>query len=246
MSETTKSPALEAAEIAKLAAEVAALQAEAAKDIALAEKESHNAAISAITLAERKRVEDLTLVQDHYQHHHVFEGAVRSDTVFGLLNTMSAWHRTDPESSWTIDMNSPGGSVIHGMHLFDQIAAYSLRGGGTHHITIAVRGYAASMGGILLQAADKRLIGREAYLMIHEISAGAGGKIGEIKDDVKWYERVCARIVDIFVARAGEAATKNDKTVGITKAAFKKSWERTDWWLDSDESLKLGFVDAIG
>lgn len=249
---TTKSPALEAAEIAKLNAEVAALQAEAAKDTAIALKEQRNADISAITLKERERVEELTGVQDHYQFHHTFDGPVGSNSVYGLLNTMSAWHRLYPESSWTIDINSPGGSVIAGMHLFDQIVAYSIRGGGTHHITMTVRGYAASMAGILLQAADTRRIGPESYLMIHEISAGSGGKIGEIKDDVKWYEKVCQRIVDIFVERSAKAAAA-DKVAeapkgikGITSAAFKKGWTRIDWWIDSAEALKLGFVDEIG
>lgn len=243
---TTKSPALEAAEIAKLNAEVAALAAETAKDQAIALKEQRNADISAITLKERERVEELTAVQDHYQLHHTFDGPVNTASVYGLLNTMSAWDRLHPESAWTIDINSPGGSAIAGMHLFDQIVAYSKRGKGSHHITITVRGMAASMAGILLQAADKRRIGPEAFLMIHEISAGTGGKIGEIKDDVKWYERMCERVASIFVKRATEAAKENDNIKGISAAAFKKSWERTDWWIDSEEALKLGFVDEIG
>lgn len=254
MTETTtpKSPALEAAEIAKLEAEAAALLAKAAQDKAITIKEQRNADVAAIQLAERVRVEELTLVQDHYQFHHTFDGPVNSSSVYGLLNTMSAWHRMHPDSDWTIDINSPGGSVISGMHLFDQLVAYSRRGGGTHHITMTVRGYAASMAGILLQTADVRRIGPESYLMIHEISAGTGGKIGEIKDDVKWYEKLCERVANIFVVRAAEAV-KADKALdtphdikGIVLKDFKKGWERTDWWLDSIESLKLGFVDEIG
>lgn len=242
----TKSPALEAAEIVKLEAEAAAASAQAAKDAAIAVKEQNNAAISAITLAERVRVEELTKVQDHYVFHHTFDGPVKPESVYGLLNSMSAWDRQNPDSAWTIDICSPGGSVISGMHLFDQIVKYSKRGGGNHHITITVRGYAASMAGILLQAADTRRIGPESYLMIHEIASGTGGKIGEIKDDVKWYEKVCSRIVDIFVERSAEASRENPDIKPIQKAVFKKNWERIDWWLDSTESLKHGFVDEIG
>lgn len=243
----TKSPALEAAEIAKLQAEAAAAHAQAAKDAAIALKEESQAQIQALALAERQRVEELTVVQDHYVFHHTFDGRVGSDTVYGCLNTMAAWHRLHPNSAWTIDINSPGGSVISGMHLFDQLTAYSIRGGGTHHITITVRGYAASMAGILLQAADTRRIGPESFLMIHEISSVTGGKIGDIKDDVKWYEKLCERVANIFVGRAQEAAKRNPAQIeGITPAKFKKGWERTDWWIDSSESLKLGFVDEIG
>lgn len=241
-----KSPALEAAEIAKLEAEAASLKVEAVKNQAIALKESHQAAISGITLEERRRVEQLTLVQDHYVFHHAFDGVVGEASVYGCLNTMHAWHRLYPGSDWSITINSPGGSVIHGMHLFDQIVAYSKRGGGEHKITITVRGYAASMAGILLQAADVRRIGPESFLMIHEISSVTGGKIGDMKDDMKWYEKVCERIVDVFVKRAKEAAENNPVVKGITPAVFKKGWERTDWWIDSEESLRLGFVDEIG
>lgn len=232
--------------------EQAKLKEEARKVAAEADQATFDAAIRKITLAERSRMEDLAVVQDHYVHHHFFDGYVGEKSVFGCLNTLAAWHRTEPNCDMDITINSPGGSVIDGMHLFDQITAYSLRGGGTHKVTITVRGYAASMAGILLQAADVRLIGPESYLMIHEISAGTGGKIGEIKDDVKWYQKLCDRVVDIFVARASDAARVDalrDEplgVVGIDKEEFGKRWERHDWWLDSKEALELGFVDGIG
>ena len=247
MSDNT-TPAKEAAEIAKLNAETRQIEldtllaerltlAEIARTEAEAAKEAHNAAMAAITRAERERVEELTMVQDHYAFHHYLDGSVNEKFTYGALNTFNAWHRLYPESAWTIDINSPGGDVVDGMHLFDALTAYSIRGGGAHHITMTVRGYAASMAGILLQAADRRVIGSEAYLMIHEIAAGTGGKIGEIRDDVKWYDKVCERIANLFVQRSGGRISLED---------FKASWERHDWWLDSNEALELGFVDAIG
>lgn len=248
MTETTtpKSPALEAAEIAKLNADVVALGAAAAKDAAIALKEQRNAEMSAITLAERVRVEELTLVQDHYVFHHTFDGPVNPTNVYGLLNTMSAWHRQYPQSNWTIDINSPGGSVIAGMHLFDQIIAHSKRGGGSHHITMTVRGYAASMAGILLQAADTRRCGPESYVMIHEVSSFAQGKIGELKDEIKFLDVMSERIKDIFVARANEVAAVTEGVTGITHEDFQAKWHRQDWWLTSKDSLAYGFIDEIG
>lgn len=227
--------ATEATKSARLDQELKIVQIR--KETAEAIEKEHDAAIRAVTRAERERMEDLALIQDHYAHYHSFEGHVGEKSVFGCLNTLAAWHRADTECDMNITINSPGGSVIDGMHLFDQLATYSLRGGGTHKVVITVRGYAASMAGILLQAADERVIGRESYLMIHEISAGTGGKIGEMKDDVKWYEKLCDRVSDIFVERSGGK---------IDKDTFKTKWERHDWWLDSTEALELGFVDRIG
>lgn len=241
---TEYSPAHEEALIAKLAAETEELKRQATlRDaeirgvLAEAVKEEHQAEIAAIQLRERQRLDELTSVSDHYWFHHFFDGSVSEKTVYSCLNTLNAWHRLHPESAWDITINSPGGSVIDGMHLFDALTAFSRRGGGTHHITMTVRGYAASMGAILLQAVDRRVVGPESYLLVHEISAGASGKIGELKDDIKWYDRICDRVANIFVQRSGGK---------ISAAAFKRNWARKDWWLDSDEALKLGFVDAIG
>lgn len=253
MTDTTepKSPAREAAELLKLELEAEKLRvdtetarieqeqkrAEARRVKAAAQEAEHDAYLRGLRRLEAERTEDLTKVSDFYNHVYVFDQPVSQVSVNTCLNVINTWHRLKPDAPWEIVMNSPGGSVVAGMHLFDQLAGYSERGGGTHKITMTVRGYAASMAGILLQAADVRRIGRESYLMIHEISAGAGGKIGEIKDDVKWYEKVCERIVDIFVERS------NGK---ITAEEFKKGWERIDWWIDSKEALERGFVDKIG
>lgn len=226
---------LRQAELTKLDQELKTV--EIRKALANAIEAEHDAAIRAISRAERERTEKLALIQDHYVQEHFFDGPVGPKSVYACLNTLAAWHRVNPKCDMNITINSPGGSVIDGMHLFDQLATYSLRGGGTHRVTITVRGYAASMAGILLQAADERVIGRESYLMIHEISAGTGGKIGEIKDDVKWYEKLCDRVVDIFVERANGR---------IDRGAFIEAWTRRDWWIDSVEALQLGFVDKIG
>lgn len=171
-------------------------------------------------------------------HHRIyrFSDVVNPNTTKACLQSLAMWDRLDPECKIEVVFNSPGGSVIDGMALFDALNGYSLRGGGSHHLTTGAQGYAASMAGILLQTGDTRWIGAESYLMIHEISAGAAGKIGEIEDAVKFYDRICERVVDIFVKRASGK---------ITKSNFVKRWKRQDWWLDSDEALKLGFVDEV-
>lgn len=234
----------EDAEILKLIAEAshAEAQAEAAKKDAaykdaLARKHDVEAQMESIRLSYEHRDHERALAEDYYQHVYNFEGVVDAATVRACIRFLRQWDRLEPECDLRIIFNSPGGSVTHGMALFDELVTLSKRGGGSHHVTTVIRGYAASMAGILLQAGDHRVSGAESYLMIHEIAAGTGGKIGEIKDDVKFYDRICERVVDIFVDRSGGK---------ISKANFKKRWERQDWWLDSAEALKLGFIDEIG
>jgi ATP-dependent protease ClpP protease subunit len=152
------------------------------------------------------------------------------------IHKLRRWHRTDPTMPIEIIIKSPGGSVVDGMALFDEIVTLSERGGGSHHITTKARGFAASMAGILLQAGDTRLMGPESFVLIHEISSITAGRVSDIKDDIAYYEKTENRIRSIFLDRSGGK---------ITKAQFDKGWKRTDWWLDSDECLKYGFVDAV-
>jgi ATP-dependent Clp endopeptidase proteolytic subunit ClpP len=164
-----------------------------------------------------------------------FEHSVRDTQP--VREKLDTWHRLDPEAPWTIVMNSPGGSVIDGMALFDHLAAHSLRGGGTHHLTIICRGYAASMAGILAQAADDRVCGPESYLMLHKVSTITGGSLDDIEDEVEFLKMITTRVEDIFVNRSGGK---------LTRATLRRKWARRDWWVSSQDALKYGLVDRIG
>lgn len=252
------SPELEAAEILKITAETKKFEAEAAaalqdkelkaadtrKKLAEAKAEEYRSENSRVNMEMTLRQEQFNLAANHYHHEFHFNYGVGEESVEACVAQMAIWHRQDSACPIKIVIDSPGGSVIDGMHLFDEISAYSLRTWdtrdlpkGTHETTMVVRGYAASMAGILLQSADKRIIGPEAFLMIHEISTFARGKIGEIKDEVKFLDKISERVVNLFVTRSGGKISKED---------FKKQWDRQDWWLTSEESLQYGFVDQIG
>lgn len=64
-------------------------------------------------------------------------------------------------SEITIIMNNPGGEWYHGMAIYDAIQNARC------HCTIKVYGYAMSMGSIILQAADKRILMPNSRFMIH-------------------------------------------------------------------------------
>jgi ATP-dependent protease ClpP protease subunit len=224
------------AETAKLLADIETARAITRKAEAEADAAEHAATIASHAATKAGEDELARTRSDEHCRVYQFNGTVDQGSVDKCMAKLRLWDRIDPDCPIEVIFNSPGGGVIAGMALFDLLTRLSLRGGGSHHVTIGAQGYAASMAGILLQAGDTRWIGSQSYLMIHEISAGTGGKIGEMKDDVDFYDRICARVVGIFVARSDGK---------ITKARFEKSWKRTDWWLLSDESLKLGFVDEV-
>lgn len=202
-----------------------------------AESARYDAEIQKISRDKVIRQESFDLLSDFYHYVYRFEGDVTQKSVNSCLCTLDAWHRQNPECEMEIRINSPGGSVIHGMSLVDQLTQYSLRGGGSHKVTITVRGFAASMAAIILQTADVRRMGSEAYLLVHEPSGVAEGSTGDIKDMAKWFEVMSARIARLFVGRAGGKITLDE---------FELMWQRRDVWLDSEESLGYGFIDEVG
>lgn len=77
----------------------------------------------------------------------------------------------------TIIMNNPGGDWYHGMAIYDAIKCSSAE------CTIRVYGHAMSMGSIILQAADNRIMMPSSRFMIHY---GSDGKSGHAKIVYKW------------------------------------------------------------
>lgn len=179
--------------------------------------------------ATQKRFEELASFK--YQHIYYFDNAVSDSTVTDCMHQLNLWDQENVACPIEIIFYSPGGSVLAGLALFDYLRQLSAKG---HHITTRALGMAASMAGILLQAGDTRTMGKEAYILIHEISAGAVGKIGEMEDEMIFLKKIQGRILDIFAERAK-----------VTRAYFASHWRRKDWWIDSREALKLGIVDEV-
>lgn len=173
---------------------------------------------------------------------YVFDDPVEERSVGMCVATLDVWHRIYPEQPMTIQFYSPGGDVIAGMYLFDRIRDMHTQG---HQIITEAYGYAASMAGILLQAGDVRRMGREAYILIHQVQFSVRGRFGEVQDEIKFVTKIQDRILDIFAAntkRAGEAGTASEP---MDREALVRNWERTDWWMSSDEALKYGIVDEV-
>lgn len=214
---------------------------------AAADEAESNAEMARINRDSQLRTERFTLLSDHYNYHLDFRCDVEHKSVDKALQQLRVWHRMSPTSAWSIDIQSDGGSALDGFALFDRLVAHSKRGkigkdgkkltDGKHKIKMTVEGHAASMGAILLQAADERVIGPESVLMIHKVSAGAAGKVTEIMNTAKFLERMCDRIANVFVERSGGR---------IDLETFQRKWEHNDWWLDAEEALEYGFVDRIG
>ena len=160
-----------------------------------------------------------------------FYGEVGHTSVARALDELGIWARRDPGQPIKLIFNSPGGSVLDGLALYDYLR--ELQAGGTEITTVGM-GMAASMGGVLLQAGQRRILSRNAYMLIHEVSSLGYGKISEMEDEVIFAKRLQERLLDILAERST-----------LTKATIRNRWRRKDWWLDAGQALAAGFVDEV-
>lgn len=130
----------------------------------------------------------------------------------------------------TLILNNPGGSWYHGLAIYDFIKSCPFQ------VNAEVYGHAMSMGSVILQAADKRIMSPDAKLMIHDGYMGMGEVHPKIFE--AWgaeCKKTRKRMYEIYQERTG-----TNKTL--------KYWERVcafDKIYNSEEALKEGLIDEI-
>ena len=178
----------------------------------------------------RRRERD-ALADASEAHVYTFYAPVEAESVAACIAELGQWSRREPGSPITVIFNSPGGSVLDGLALFDYLRRLRSTG---HHVTTVAIGRAASMGAVLLQAGDHRVIGGNAFLLIHEVSHSSAGKVSELEDGVEFTRKLQKRLQSILADRST-----------LTEAQIARRWVRKEWWLDADEAVALGFADSV-
>jgi len=207
------------------------LNAEAEKLEAEARSFKAKATADELALKMTQEKDARTRASDHHHLIYRFSGPVNTQSVGSCIETLTEWHRLYPGETIEVIFNSGGGSIIDGFELFDFLVDLGENG---HEVITGCTGMAASMAGILVQAGTTRWMSKESWYMIHQAAFGAMGKTFEVEDTVEWIKRIQKRILEIFVARSD-----------LKMATLKRKWERKDWWIDSDEALKVGLIDEV-
>lgn len=129
----------------------------------------------------------------------------------------------------TMYINSPGGSVIDGLAIYDtmQFVKPVVK-------TVCV-GMAASMASILLCAGSKgeRNILPNGQVLIHQPSGGTWGTAADMTIDVNHINHAKERLYEILSKHTGQSVEK-----------IMEDSQR-DFWLTADEALEYGVVDNI-
>lgn len=184
-----------------------------------------------IDVQQKEREESKKLAVEEENLTYTFYAGVDEASVSECAKKLGEMARRSPGKPITIVLDSPGGSVLDGLHLYGFIKELRRQG---HHVTVVAFGMAASMGGIILQAADVRVVHATTWILIHEVSGGAMGKVGELEDEVSFTRRLWQQLSDILAERST-----------MTAEEIRQKAERKDWWLSASEAKSLGFVDVV-
>jgi len=143
-----------------------------------------------------------------------------------------------------IHMHSIGGSWFDGMAIFDAIKMSK------SHVTILVYGQAESMSGIILQAADHRIMTPNSYFMSHYGSQSFDGDYLSYQNLQKFEQKNAETMFNIYAERCVKGQFfknlfKKNITPSKVKDYLKEHLKNGDWYITPEEAVNYGFADEV-
>lgn len=160
----------------------------------------------------------------------IFMGVPVNDYVANVVQAQLLFlESTDPKRDIQLFINSPGGSVIAGMGIYDTMQYVS------PDVATICTGLAASMGAVLLCAGKKgkRTCLPHARVMIHQPSGGMQGQFTDMEISYKLIKQLRNELYDIMAHHTGK-----------TFEDIEKDSDR-DNWMTANEAKEYGLVDEV-
>lgn len=160
----------------------------------------------------------------------IFLGVPINEQVANIVQAQLLFlESTDPKRDVQIFINSPGGSVIDGMGIYDTMQYIQ------PDVATICTGMAASMGAVLLAAGQKgkRTCLPHSRVMIHQPMGGMQGQVSDMEINYKLIKQLQKELYDILVAHTGQPYDK-----------IHADCDR-DNWMTSTEAKEYGLVDDV-
>ncbi len=160
----------------------------------------------------------------------IFMGVPVNDYVANVIQAQLLFlESTDPKRDVQMFINSPGGSVIAGMGIYDTMQYVSPDVG-----TICT-GLAASMGAVLLCAGTKgkRTCLEHSRVMIHQPSGGMQGQFSDMEISYNLIKQMKLELYEIMSRHTGKKVKQ-----------IEEDCDR-DKWLTAPEAKAYGLVDEV-
>lgn len=160
----------------------------------------------------------------------IFLGVPINDYVANVVQAQLLFlESTDPKRDVQMFINSPGGSVISGLGIYDTMQYVS------PDIGTICTGLAASMGAVLLAAGTKgkRTCLQHSRVMIHQPLGGMQGQVTEMEIYYDLIKEQQKALYDILAEHTGQPYE-----------TIEKDCDR-DNWMKAEEAKNYGLVDEV-
>jgi ATP-dependent Clp protease protease subunit len=160
----------------------------------------------------------------------IFLGVPINDYVANVVQAQLLFlESADPKRDVQIFINSPGGSVIDGMGIYDTMQYVQ------PDVATICTGMAASMGAVLLAAGakKKRTCLPHSRVMIHQPLGGMQGQVSDMEINYRLIKKLQKELYDILADHTGQPYD-----------TIEKDCDR-DNWMTATESKEYGLVDVV-
>lgn len=154
---------------------------------------------------------------------------VTDDSAHRIVAGLLLLSAEDPDSDICLYINSPGGSVMACLAIYDTMQLIP------NDVATVALGFAASMGQVLLCAGaeGKRYALPHAQVVMHEGSAGLGGSAADVEIQADNLTATLDRLRRIISRHTGNTLEQVIADVG------------RDRWFDAEQARAYGFVDHV-
>ena len=160
----------------------------------------------------------------------IFMGVPVNDYVANVIQAQLLFlESTDPKRDVQMFINSPGGSVIAGLGIYDTMQYVS------PDIGTICTGLAASMGAVLLSAGSKgkRTALPHARVMIHQPSGGMQGQFSDMEISYQLIKSMKKELYEVLAYHTGQPYDK-----------IEEDCDR-DNWMTAGDAKEYGLVDEV-
>ena len=160
----------------------------------------------------------------------IFMGVPVNDYVANVIQAQLLFlESADPKRDVQMFINSPGGSVIDGLGIYDTMQYIS------PDVATICTGLAASMGAVLLAAGQKgkRSCLTHSHIMIHQPSGGASGQVSDIEINYRLIKRMQKNLYEILSEHTGQSYETIERD------------SNRDNWMEGQEAKAYGLIDEV-
>jgi ATP-dependent protease ClpP protease subunit len=141
----------------------------------------------------------------------------------------------------TIHLQTVGGCWYSGMGIYDAIKGCKCK------TTLIGYSQVCSMGTVIMQAANKRLLTPNSVFMIHWGNSDISGHYLSSLNLASFEKNLGSIMVNLYAEKCQKGNFFKEKEYSLSKirAYLKRKMSNGDWYMNAQDAIEYGFIDGI-